>query len=65
VPYLLANAASTGVLAVIAVIEVQPGFVLTNGVWAALSAVGLVRLARGERGSAEAAPYGATGPDSR
>lgn len=44
-PYLVANVTSTGVLAGLAFIEAQYGFVLTNGVWAAISAVGLVRLA--------------------
>lgn len=55
-PYLLANVVSTGVLAAVAVHEAQWGFVLTNGFWAAISAVGLVQLARGRRVVVEPPP---------
>ncbi len=53
--YLLANASSTGLLAAVALSEGQYGFVLTNGFWAAISTVGLVRSARAttEDGRAE------------
>lgn len=43
VPYLVANAGSTCVLAAVALIEAQYGFVLTNGFWAAISTLGLAR----------------------
>lgn len=42
--YLALNFAGTAVLTVFAVIEAQYGFILTNGVWAAVSLVGLLRL---------------------
>lgn len=45
-PHLLANVASTGLLAAVALAEAQYGFVMTNGVWAAVSTLGLVRCRR-------------------
>lgn len=44
--YLTANLVSAAGLAVIAVITFQLGFVITNGLWAAVSAVGLARHLR-------------------
>ena len=42
--YLLLNLAGSAVLAVLAAIDREPGFLLLEGVWALVSAWGLVRL---------------------
>ena len=42
--YLFLNLAGSGVLAVVAVIDGDTGFLLLEGVWAAVSAYALVRL---------------------
>ncbi len=47
--YLVANAVGSSVLAVEAVIGQQWGFLLLEGVWAIVSVVGLVRVARGAK----------------
>jgi hypothetical protein len=44
-PYLAMNFVGTGVLAAVALSLEQFGFVLTNGVWAVVSLLGLLRLA--------------------
>jgi hypothetical protein len=47
--YLVLNFLGSSVLAVEAVVEKQWGFLLLEGVWAIVSAVGLAALARGTR----------------
>jgi hypothetical protein len=44
--YLILNAVGSAVLAVIALIERQWGFLLLGGVWAIVSVVGLVQVLR-------------------
>jgi len=44
--YLLTNLISSAGLAVTAVLSFQLGFVITNGLWVVVSAVGLTSLAR-------------------
>ena len=44
--YLLTNLLCAGGLTFIAVLAFQLGFVISNGMWTALSAAGLIRLAR-------------------
>lgn len=46
VPYLMANVVGSGVLAVLALLERQWGFLLLEGTWCVVSALGLVRRAR-------------------
>ena len=46
--YSVLNFAGSLVLAVIAVIEVQWGFILLEGVWALVSLWGIVRVLRGD-----------------
>ena len=46
-PYQVTNLAGSGILAVIAVIEVQFGFILLEGAWALLSLWGTFRILRG------------------
>jgi hypothetical protein len=45
VRYLLLNVTGSGTLAVVAAIDGDTGFLLLEGVWAAVSAFALVRLA--------------------
>lgn len=46
-PYQVANLLGSGILAVVAVIEVQWGFILLEGAWAAISAWAVVTILRG------------------
>jgi protein-S-isoprenylcysteine O-methyltransferase Ste14 len=48
VPYLVANIAGAGILAVIAAAGHDWGFLLLEGVWTVVSAVSLVRTLRGQ-----------------
>ncbi len=49
--YLLINLVSSAGLAITAVLTVQLGFVITNGLWVVVSAAGLVAVMRGRRES--------------
>ena len=44
--YLALNLVGAGILAVLAAIDWQPGFLLLEGVWALVAGVGLVRATR-------------------
>ena len=47
--YLVLNFGGSGILAVVAILEAQWGFLLLEGVWALISLWGLIRLWRGAR----------------
>ena len=44
--YLVANVLSAGGLTTVAVLDAQYGFIISNGFWTLVAAVGIVRVAR-------------------
>ena len=47
IPYQLMNLIGSGALTAVAIIDVQDGFILLEGVWALVSVYGLVNVLRG------------------
>jgi hypothetical protein len=60
-PYLLANAVGTGLLAVVAGVNGDLGFLLLEGVWAVVSCVSVARVVR-RRDSVGMRPAGRADP---
>jgi hypothetical protein len=64
-PYLVLNALGSGILAVLALLGRQWGFLLLEGAWSLVSIWGLSAVLRGRRhleSGVEHAPTGAKGP---
>lgn len=54
IPYQAMNLIGSGALALVAVVERQYGFILLEGVWAVMSAVGLLGVLRSPPGGSPA-----------
>lgn len=52
--YLSLNLVGAGILAALAAIDWQPGFLLLEGVWAIVAGISLLRVLRASRGAADA-----------
>ena len=63
--YLVVNVAGSATLAVVAVLDRQWGFLLLEGVWAIVSAAGLVRGAVADRCRSRSGPGRNRGPAAR
>ena len=50
--YLLINAIGSGILAVIAIIDREWGFILLESVWTVVSVIGLITILNGRRSTA-------------
>ena len=50
--YLLINAVGSGILAVIAIIDMEWGFILLESVWTVVSVIGLITILNGRRSTA-------------